>query len=158
MDDVEKIYDDYKQYKLCSLTWHKQLLQQRLEKYSDLFESIGEPIEDDTQFDYEFEFFSQNEKDFNHKLVVLTKFTKKQEHPVKNMSTKIVGTRGQLKFPKFEIKKFDGKNPTEWTSFCDSFNEAINKNSSLSNVWKNELPFKFSCWWCISYYQRFAVK
>ena len=69
--DVEKIYDDYEQSKLCLLISHKQLLQQKLEKYSERFESIGETIEDDTQFDYEFELFSQNEKDFNHKVVVL---------------------------------------------------------------------------------------
>ena len=132
--NAEKIYDDYKQSKLCLLISHKQLLQQKLEKYSELFESIGKPIKDDTQFGYEFELFSQNEKDFNHKLVVLVEFIKKQEHPVENTSTKIVGTRGQLKLPKFEIKKFDGKNPIEWTSFYDLFNEAISKNSSLSNV------------------------
>ena len=88
-----------------------------MEKYSELFESIGETIEDDTQFDYEFELFSRNEKDFNHKLVVLAEFIKKQEHAVENISTKIVGTRGQLKLQKFEIKKFDGKNPTEWQVF-----------------------------------------
>ena len=74
------------------------------------------------QFGYEL--FSQNQKDFNHKLVVLTKFIKKQEHPLENMSTEIVGARGQLRLPKFEIKKFDGKNPIEWTSYYDSFNEA----------------------------------
>ena len=107
-----------------------------MENYSELFESIGETIEDDTQLDYEFELFSQNQKDFNQKLVVLAEFIKKQEHPVENMSTKIVGAKGQLKLPKFEIKKFDGKNPIEWTSFYDSFNKVINKNSSLSNVEK----------------------
>ena len=34
---------------------------------------------------------------------------KKQELPVENISTKAVGTRGQLKLPKFEIMKFDKK-------------------------------------------------
>ena len=92
--DVENIYNDYKQSKLCLLISHKQLLQQKLEKYSERLKLTGETIEDDTQFDYEFEFFSQNEKDFNHKLVVLAEFIKKQEHPIENISTKIVGTRG----------------------------------------------------------------
>ena len=60
--DVEEIYNDYEQCKLCLLILHKQLLQQKLKKYSELFEPIGETIEDDTQFDYEFKLFSQNEK------------------------------------------------------------------------------------------------
>ena len=53
----------------------------------------------------------KNEKDFKHKLVVLAEFIKKQEHPVKNMSTKAIGTRGHLRLLKFEIKKFDRKKP-----------------------------------------------
>ena len=53
--------------------------------------------------------FSQNVKDFDHKLVVLKDVIKKQELPVENISTKAVGTRGQLKLPKFEIMKFDKK-------------------------------------------------
>ena len=50
------------------------------------------------------------------------------------MGIKTVGTWCHLRLPKFEIKKFDEKNPIERTSFYDSFNEAINKSSSLSNV------------------------
>ena len=69
--DLEEIYNDYEQCKLGLLISHKQLLQQKFEKYSELFELIGETFEDDTQFDYEFELFSQNEKGFNHKLIVL---------------------------------------------------------------------------------------
>ena len=30
--------------------------------------------------------------------------------------------------------KFNGKSPIEWTSFYDLPHDAINKNSSLSNV------------------------
>ena len=107
-----------------------------MEKYAELFESVGETIEDDTQFDYEFELFSQNEKEFNLKLVVLFEFIKKQEHPVENMGKKTVATGSQLRLQKFEIKKFDGKSPIEWTGFYDSINKTINKNSSFSNVKK----------------------
>ena len=60
--DVEKNHNDYEQSKLCLLISHKQPLQQKFGKHSKLPESVGETIENDTQFDYELELFSQNEK------------------------------------------------------------------------------------------------
>ena len=67
---------------------------------------------------------------------MLTEFTIKQEHLVENISTKYIDTRSHLKFPKFDLEKFNVKNPFEWTSFIDLFNEAMNVNSSLSGVEK----------------------
>ena len=66
--------------------------------------------------------------------MVLNDFIKKQEDPAENVGTKTFDTRDQLKLRKFEIMKFIGKSPIEWTSFYDSPHDALNKNSSLSNV------------------------
>ena len=52
------------------------------------------------------------------------------------MCTASTPNSNNVKLPQFEIKVFSGKEPTEWSSFYESFLEAMDKNQSFADIEK----------------------
>ena len=52
------------------------------------------------------------------------------------MCTASTSNSNNVKLPQFEIKVFSGKEPTEWSSFYESFLEAMDKNQSFADIEK----------------------
>ena len=59
---LKKLILIFEQCQVCLHVPHKQLLQRKIKKYSELCKTIREIIKDDTQFYYESKFFLRIEK------------------------------------------------------------------------------------------------
>ena len=83
------------------------------------------------------------EVNINHKLVILNEFIAKKKSATlsclpetSRLSTASTSNSNNVELPKFEIKLFSGKDPTECSSSYESFLEAIGKNQFLADIEK----------------------
>ena len=110
-----------------------------------LSEEIQEEIIDDAEFQSDLEKAMETEVSFRKDLTVLNNFITEKQFGIKvtkSLSVPVNNSESLVKLPKFEVKKFDG-DATEWQSFIESFNAAIDKNSSLSDIQKMNYLLSF---------------
>ena len=130
--ELTDIYANYTEEKLLTLISFKKTLEEKLSNVVKLSEEIQAEIEDEGEFDADFGKYTEIEVSIRHDITILTDFIEKKR---KGCDTNDKQKTSQLRLPKFEIKKFNG-DPTNWKSFIESFNAAIDLNNDLSNIEK----------------------
>ena len=90
-------------------------------------------------------------ENINHKVAILNEFITKKISATVSCLPEILRLRtastpnyNNVKLPNFDIKVFSGKDPTEGSSFYESFLEAIHKNQSFVDIekwiiWQSDL-------------------
>ena len=139
------MYDNYDKEKLVTLITLEKVIQEKLDKVIKLSEEIGEEIEDDAEFQDDMEKSMETEVSFRKSLTILRDFIaeKQSENQAsKNSSVSKNNSESLVKLPKFEVKNFNG-DATEWQSFIEPFNAAIDKNGSLSDIQKMNYLLSF---------------
>ena len=143
--EIKDIYDTYDNEKLTTLITLEKVIQEKLNKVVKLSEEIQEEIIDDAEFQSDLEKAMETEVSFRKDLTVLNNFITEKQFGIKvtkSLSVPVNNSESLVKLPKFEVKKFDG-DATEWQSFIESFNAAIDKNSSLSDIQKMNYLLSF---------------
>ena len=145
-NQINEIYNNYDEDKLTLLYSMKLIVKKNLKKVVTISEEIGERIEVDEELATHLDESMNIEVNINHKLAILNEFiTKKKSATVSRLpeisrlSTASTSNSNNVKLPKFEIKVFSGKDPTEKSSIYESFLEAIEKYQSLADIEKINL-------------------
>ena len=140
-NNIAPIYEGNVAINIVDLISKKDLLEKKYSKFEQLSEEIGELIEKDDDYAKDVDFVQKNELEFSKKLTMLSHFIDKQKDEEKagkdkgNAKSATHANSVPVKLPKFVIKGFKGE-PTEWESFKQSFEEAIDKHPGLSSIEK----------------------
>ena len=137
---LKELYENYTPEQLVDLNSSLTLLQEKFKKISNIHDNILNEIEEEN-IDEEISKQTDFEEYACKQIGILKTFIEKctadtisasisnisEDHS--SMATK------NVKLPRIELKKYNG-NPLLWKSFIDTFNSAVHKNSSLSDVEK----------------------
>ena len=134
--DLAGLYESFSEEDLVTLKSFKVTLEEQLSRVSKLSEEIQEEIDDDGEFQADFDKFSDIEVSVRRDITQLQAFISDKERkgcskPVSSNAAK----SSTIKLPKIEIKKFKG-DPTGWKTFSESFNAAVHSNKDLSDIEK----------------------
>ena len=120
----------------------KQLIEDKLVRIVNLNEEIAAEVDDEDEEKYEKEMNDgmDLEVSIKFKLQTINSFlaSKSKSSSSENVSTSretVVNFPKTVKLPTLHIEKFNG-NANEYQTFIDSFQEAVHKNKTLSNVQK----------------------
>ena len=131
---VEEIYKDYDEEKLEELMASLEIAETKYSKVSEINSEVEAALEGDDQEE-------MSEKDMNIEIELKTKISRLKrfikEHSTQTPKVERVSTKSSsnVKLPRLEIMKFTGEF-TKWQTFYDSFEAAVEKNQSLSNIEK----------------------
>ncbi|XP_057298583.1 uncharacterized protein LOC130629417 [Hydractinia symbiolongicarpus] len=134
-EEIKPCYEHYQEEKLTLLQTLNTTIESKLGKFLSITEEISEIIEEEDQLIKDAQESSDFEVRVRNELLILDRFLKSKQDRSDTVSTRSVSASSSIKLPKIEIKKFDG-DPTNWFSFIDSFEAAVDKNDHLSNVEK----------------------
>ena len=134
---VKKIYLEYKEEDLDTLISSQEIILQKLKKITDIDEQISDLLTETGDFEnlqkHSDDSIEEQIK-IKRKLKELERFICKHSKDAVSdtiSTTSVVVNRStSMKLPRMNIRSFTG-DPTEWTSFYDSFEAAIHKNESL---------------------------
>ena len=139
--EIEKIQADFKtDADLVNLQGLKDLIEKKLAIVNTLSQEITESIDDDGEYAEESEKFMDDEAKQAQNFTQLSYFLKskieKKPNPVfSEVNPAIASSKSNIKLPKLMLKKFDGKH-MDWSSFYDSFKQAVHNNAGLSDIEK----------------------
>ena len=134
--DIAKIYNDYKDEHLMSLMCYKDTIEEKLKNVLKLSDEIQDTM-NDADFQADFDKYADIEVSVRKDLSKLVAFIdeKHKLSSTRSLGSSLTNPAGNVKLPRFEIKKFDG-DPTKWKSFIESFDAAVHTNSSLTDIEK----------------------
>ena len=139
--DLESLYgeEEVSENDLIEIISKKELLEKKYKKCEQLSEEIGDLIDKDEDFEKDMEFVQRYEVELSKKLSALSHFIDENKILKEKAKSDTVRCDSKsnvtVKLPRFEIKKFAGER-TEWQSFKQSFEEAIDKQTTLSSIEK----------------------
>lgn len=132
---VEEIYKDYEEEKLEELLATLEIAEMKYSKVSELNSEVEAALEGDDQEEMSEKGMSL-EIELKTKISRLKRFIKEHSMPIQSPKSEKVSTKSSnVKLPRLEIMKFNGEF-TKWQTFYDSFEAAVEKNQSLSNIEK----------------------
>ena len=133
---VEEIYKDYEEEKLEELLATLEIVEMKYSKVSELNSEVEAALEGDDDQEEMSEKGMSLEIELKTKISRLKRFIKEHSMPIQSPKFEKVSTKSSnVKLPRLEIMKFNGEF-TKWQTFYDSFEAAVEKNQSLSNIEK----------------------
>ena len=137
--DANDMLDNFDETRRVELSGLIKLFAEKIRRFTEISESIGETIEKDEEFDKFADESFQDEVKYKqllnkleYKISELTVTANKKRETSSDFKS--------VSLPKIQIKNFCG-DPTEWQSFEQSFDEAVHKNKHISNVEKMNYLF-----------------
>ena len=137
--DANDMLDNFDETRRVELSGLIKLFAEKIRRFTEISESIGETIEKDEEFDKFADESFQDEVKYKqllnkleYKISELTVTANKKRETSSDFKS--------VSLPKIQIKKFCG-DPTEWQSFEQSFDEAVHKKKHISNVEKMNYLF-----------------
>ena len=119
-NQINEIYNNYDEDKLTLLYSMKAVVEKNLKEVVILSEEIREGIEEDEELATHLDESMNIEVNINHKLAILNEFITKKKlatvsrlPEISRLSTASTSNSNNAKLPKFKIKVFSGKDPTE---------------------------------------------
>lgn len=130
---VEEIYKDFDDERLEELMASLEIAETKYSKVSEINAEMEAALEGDDQEEMS-EKGMEMEIELKTKISRLKRFIK--DHSMQTPKVERVSTKSSnVKLPRLEIMKFTGEF-TKWQTFYDSFEAAVEKNQSLSNIEK----------------------
>ena len=114
--ELADIYNNYEESHLVKLESFKVILEEKLNVILKLNDEIQSTLEEEAEFQADFDKYADIEVSIRHDIASLTKFIsdkKSAQKTVTQCESKIGASN--LKLPKFVIKKFNG-DPVNWKS------------------------------------------